>query len=497
MVRGPKHSLAIQVEGAGVVGHVRAIDKRGARMLVQPRDPAADGDNPQLVADTDAALTFTVPSIDATLTFACRVVALEPVDKAGGGLQLAVTFADLSERAQHFVDTCDDLTQNALQQAEAIVAGMYDPAVMLDLEWRGLYFNSPYLKLSGMRPRALQRKFDSGVSPFEVIGNDPAVDAQMAGDAARHARWVHLAQTNVGNIAGDEYVGTLSFIPVLGPFGDVIALIETFRDESAENRMQEHYHELLDYERQRVQRMAKLVTGLAHQINTPLGIINTAGSLIENALDVPVAYMTPSKNLDADELENFFSELRASSLLLKRNVARVNTLVTKVKDLSSTQLTASRESADLAELVDDTLTTMARLLSDRNIQINRQWDSDSEFIWDGYPDHLTRVIRELIQNTVSYAYPDPAGGVLDIRITALERPKAFQVELEDYGVGIPEDMLPQIFEPFVTSDPARATGLGLAIAENIVSNLLHGRLECASDFGNSSKFTIYLPARVP
>ena len=96
-----------------------------------------------------------------------------------------------------------------------------------------------------LRPRALQRKFDGGTLPFEVIGGDPAMDAQMASDAVRLGRAVHLAQTGVTNMAGDEYVGTLSFIPVLGPFGDVVALIQTFRDESAENRMQEHYHELL------------------------------------------------------------------------------------------------------------------------------------------------------------------------------------------------------------------------------------------------------------
>ena len=517
MPRAAKHSLAILVEGSGITGHVRAIDSDGARLRVRlladeaghtsasdgartPVEPTVrpDGEKTDLLQlDTELDFVFSIPSLSASLSLVGRVTEVGEPDGPRDAISVRVAFAELPERAQQFVATCHKLTETALEQAEAIVAGLYDPAVMVDLTWRALYFNSPYIKLSGMRTRALQRKFDDGTLPFEIVGDDPAIDAQMAGDAARLARAVHLAQTIVTNTAGDEYLGTLSYIPVLGPFGDVIALIQTFRDESAENRMQEHYRELLAYERKRVERMAKLVTGLAHQINTPLGIINTAGSLIENALDVPVAYMSPTRQPTADELEGFFSELRASSLLLKRNVARVNQLVTKVKDLSTTQLTASRELADLADLVRESLTTMARLLKDRNIRINCQWDHEYEFLWDGYPDHLTRVIRELIQNTISYGYPTADGGDLDIRIIHLDRQNMFQMELEDYGMGIPEELLRQIFEPFVTSDPARATGLGLAIAENIVTNLLHGRLECTSNLGNNSKFTIFLPAQVP
>lgn len=514
MSPGAKNSLSIHVEGAGTSGQVRAIDRRGARLrLLAPSDPgsgAASNDGSSAVDEAAASesraplsvgreleFAFSIPSLGESLTLSGQVTDVRTGDKPRAGIVVEIAFGPLSERGQQFVDICHQLGDTALQQAQAIAAGLYDPAVMLDLEWRALYFNSPYIKLSGMRPRALQRKLDGGTLVFEIIGDDPTVDAQMASDAVRHARAVHLAQTSVTNMAGDRYVGTLSFIPVLGPFGDVIALLQTFRDESAENRMQEHYRELLAYERKRVERMAKLVTGLAHQINTPLGIINTAGSLIENALDVPVAYMTPSQLPDEDELENFFAELRASSLLLKRNVARVNVLVTKVKDLSSTQLTATRDRTDLATTIRETLMTMATLLGDRKIRANCRWDDDSQFPWDGYPEHLARVIRELVQNTISYGYPDDEGGELDIQIYTVDDGKMYQLELQDYGAGIPEDLLPQIFEPFVTSDHARATGLGLAIAENIVTNLLHGRLECSSDFGKSAKFTIHLPVRVP
>ncbi len=206
----------------------------------------------------------------------CRVRRVDVPDNPRARVIVGVEFGEISDAAVTFISVCGQLEDLTLRQAEAMVSGLYDPAIMLDLDFRALYYNSPYIKLSGMRPRALQRTLDKGTSSFEIIGNDPELDAQIAGDAVRLARAVHLAQTVVTNMEGSEYTGTLSFIPVLGPFGDVLAVVETFRDESAENRMQKHYKTLLAYERERVERMAKLVTGLAHQINTPLGIINTA-----------------------------------------------------------------------------------------------------------------------------------------------------------------------------------------------------------------------------
>ena len=491
MAQGAHWPLKVTAEGAGVTGDVRVIHTQGARLRFRaPHEPPDEG--------ATIAFVFSVPALGQTVEISCQVSQVISPAKARQATDVEVTFGELSDQAKEFIASSGKLEELALRQAQALVSGLYDPAVMLDLDWCALYYNSPYIKLSGMRPRALKRKLDSGISAFEIIGSSPERDPQVASDAVRLSRAVHLAQTNVNSIAGDEdLMGTLSYTPVLGPFGGVIAVVQTFRDESAENRMQEQYKKLLAYERMRVERMAKLVTGLAHQINTPLGIINTAGSVIESVLDVPVAYLSPDASEEQEELEELFSEIRASALLLKRNVSRVNLLVTKVKDLSSTQLTADREHADLAQVVQESVSALAPEIRKRDIKINYAWGTETPFPWDGYPDHLTRVIQELVRNTIVHGYVDAASGAVDIRISKAEGRKVYQLEIEDYGNGIPVDLQQQIFEPFVTSDRTRALGLGLAIAENIVANLLHGRIEVASEVGKNAKFTITLPQRVP
>lgn len=489
MAHGVHWPLAIRADGPDATVDVRAINPEGAK-LVYPVGSQLPAEGASL------EYRFHVANIGQEISIHCRICRVDEPDDPRARAMIGVQFDELSPSATTFITICGQLEALTLSQAEAMVSGLYDPAIILDLDFHALYYNSPYIKLSGIRPRALKRTLEKGTSPFEILGNDPKLDARIAGDAVRLARAVHLAQNNVTNMEGVEYTGTLSYIPVLGPFGDVLAVVQTFRDESAENRMQEHYKTLLAYERERVERMAKLVTGLAHQINTPLGIINTAGSVIESVLDVPVTYMTSSRILDEREMEEVFTELRSTTLLLRRNIARVNLLVTKVKDLSVTQLTSSRELVDLGELVKESISTLERSLKKRGIKVDFQWEDDEHFPWDGYPDHLTRVIQELTQNTMIYGYPDELGGMLDIRISTVDGRNMYLLELHDHGAGINEAVLPQVFEPFVTSNHARALGLGLAIVENIVVNLLRGKIECVSTPGVSTTFSVYVPVRV-
>jgi signal transduction histidine kinase len=97
---------------------------------------------------------------------------------------------------------------------------------------------------------------------------------------------------------------------------------------------------------------------------------------------------------------------------------------------------------------------------------------------------------------IRYAYPDVAGGKVDIRVSVLDN--GFRLEFTDYGKGVPPEVYPQLFQPFVTSGRDRGgTGLGLAISHNIVTNILHGKIRCESAPGQGSTFVVDLPRVVP
>ena len=104
-----------------------------------------------------------------------------------------------------------------------------------------------------------------------------------------------------------------------------------------------------------------------------------------------------------------------------------------------------------------------------------------------------------IQNATRYAYAE-GGGKVDIRLSEFDQggDKWFRIVFEDYGKGVPPEIYPHMFEPFVTSGRAKGgTGLGLAISQNIVTNLLKGKLACESTVGKGTKFIIDIPKAVP
>jgi signal transduction histidine kinase/CheY-like chemotaxis protein len=237
---------------------------------------------------------------------------------------------------------------------------------------------------------------------------------------------------------------------------------------------------------ERIESIANMVTGVAHEINTPLGIAMTANGMLSSlATQIVEAPKGP-------ELDELVSDLKESTKLLSNNLERASRLVRSFKQLSANQLSDERTSCDVAAVINDCVEAMKIETSRRNITIDTNWGPADSFPWVGFAGHLSQVIINLIQNALRYAYKLGAQGKVDIRIT----PTAthFRIEFEDYGAGVSAAIFPRMFEPFVTSARGQGgTGLGLAISHNIVTNLLQGQITCSTKEGVGTKFVITVP----
>lgn len=246
---------------------------------------------------------------------------------------------------------------------------------------------------------------------------------------------------------------------------------------------------------ERLQSIANMVTGVAHEINTPLGVASTANSMIESL--VRQVHVADPK---AAEKEELYEDLGEACRLMTKNILRAHRLIDSFKKLSSGQLSDQRFVVDLRELVGDCLETMKPVTRKQQLVTEVHAVEDQPLRWDGFPGHLSQVIINFVQNTLRYAYPEEQGGKVDIRLSEIGAGDGamFRIEFEDYGKGVPPEILPRLFEPFVTSGREQGgTGLGLAISHNIVTNLLLGRVACLSAVGKGTKFTIELPKAVP
>jgi signal transduction histidine kinase/DNA-binding response OmpR family regulator len=241
---------------------------------------------------------------------------------------------------------------------------------------------------------------------------------------------------------------------------------------------------------ERIESIANMVTGVAHEINTPLGVANTANGMIVS-LAKEVATTPPGPQLD-----DVVKDLMESTELMRKNLERASRLVKSFKQLSSSQLSDERCTSDITAVIHDCIDAMSVDTKKRGITMRTHWDLGEKHSWTGFPGHLSQVIVNLIQNTLRYAYKGEKAGDVDIRLTG--DAEKYTIEFEDYGAGVPPEIFPRMFEAFVTSGrEIGGTGLGLAISHNIMTNLLKGNIACTTAVGKGTKFTLVVPRVVP
>jgi signal transduction histidine kinase len=241
---------------------------------------------------------------------------------------------------------------------------------------------------------------------------------------------------------------------------------------------------------ERIESIATMVTGVAHEINTPLGVANTANGMVVSLAN-EIRETPPGP-----ELDSMIADLKEASGLLSKNLDRASRLVRSFKQLSASQLSDERTTTDLGGVVRDCLEAMSVETKKRNIPFNLEVPESAELKWVGFPGHLSQVLMNLVQNALRYAYKADAPGRVDIRISDVG--ESYRLEFEDYGGGVSPEILPRIFEPFVTSGrEIGGTGLGLAISQNIMTNLLKGQISCTSEVGKGTKFVLVIPHEVP
>lgn len=245
-----------------------------------------------------------------------------------------------------------------------------------------------------------------------------------------------------------------------------------------------------DMELERHRSLSVLVAGVAHEINTPLGIVNSAADLIGEL----VQQITASIG-DASTLRATCDDLRDSTRLVQGNIARACQLIQRFKTLSSQQVSEARQRVNLPDCVQDTLSLYSIQGRRAGIEVVFQPRLIGPPEWDGYPGYLSQILLNLLTNAERYAYPAGTGGRVEIDLTdrILSDARRFDLVVRDFGRGIPSELQSRVFEPFFTTGrDLGGTGLGLAIVYNLVHDSLHGHIELTSRPG-LTEFHVELP----
>ncbi len=243
-------------------------------------------------------------------------------------------------------------------------------------------------------------------------------------------------------------------------------------------------------ESEKMAALGSLVAGVAHEINTPIGLGVTAASTLANATK---SFLTQYKNggrLKRSTLHEYLETTEKGSELLLDNLQRAAELVQSFKQVAVDQTSFSKRSFTVKEYIKRTLLSLDLLLkqSKHDVQVN----GNDEITLNSYPGAFSQVVTNLVMNSIRHAYPDKTAGTLSFNI--LKNNGSLLIEYMDDGCGIPHDHLVKIFDPFFTTARSRGgTGLGLHIVYNLVTQKLSGTIRCESQIGLGTKFIISLP----
>ncbi len=239
----------------------------------------------------------------------------------------------------------------------------------------------------------------------------------------------------------------------------------------------------------RYRSLAQLVAGVAHEINTPLGVITTAASVLAQDLTDLVC--------DAGPITGPLQEAIEAAELISSNLARATRLVERFKSLSSSQAVTVVEEVDLTAVVDDVLALFAPKARAAGLTMEvRDERADPKVPWEGNAGSLAEALLNLLSNVERYAYPAGEGGKVEIVLAGDD--SHFDVTVRDFGRGIPPADLDRVWEPFFTTGRASGgTGLGLAVLNNLVTDGMHGSAEIRSERGTGTSVHLRLPRTPP
>jgi signal transduction histidine kinase len=243
--------------------------------------------------------------------------------------------------------------------------------------------------------------------------------------------------------------------------------------------------------RERLEGIAAMVTGITHDVSTPLGVASTAGSVVDETARRLLGADLKDERVKAE----LGDDMRDALDILVRSLDRARRLIDSFKQFSASQFSNERAKVQLADVVTDCVMVLRSELRRARIALEVHAPPDEDLRWDGFPGHLGRVLVNLLQNSMRYAFDPGKGGKVAIHLDRSVDGEGFVIQYVDDGKGIAPDVLPRIFDPFFTTGKGSGgTGLGLAISHNIVVNLLGGTIECESSVGHGVTFTITLPA---
>jgi PAS domain S-box-containing protein len=358
-----------------------------------------------------------------------------------------------------------------------------------------------------------------GVEPADAIGRTTTdlMSRYGAQKTDENDKRVLAAGTGLG-FYEEEYLDSsgnlrhwlVNKLPLLDANGDIESIVTVALDigerkrgeaemrkakdaaEAALRNLRETQQSLIEAEK--LAALGRLVAGVAHEVNNPVGISLTVASSLERKTALFTAEVARG-DLRRSSLNDFLEASRDASSQLVANLNRAAELITSFKQVAADRNYSDQRVFDLGDLTEQVVMSLRPGLRKHHLTLNV--DCQPNLIMNSYPGPYGQVLTNLFLNAVAHAFPDGKPGAVDIQVRESGKDNV-EIVFSDNGCGMSLDVRRRAFDPFFTTRRDQGgTGLGLHIVYSIVTNRLGGRLDLDSEPGGGTRIQIILPRVAP
>jgi len=242
-------------------------------------------------------------------------------------------------------------------------------------------------------------------------------------------------------------------------------------------------------ESEKMASLGELVAGVAHEINTPVGLSLTGISHFQYMLEqLETRYQ--AKELEEPHFEKFISDTKELAQSIHISLDRAAGLVKSFKQVAVDQSHEILRRFNLNEYINEVLLSLHNKI--KHTQLSVEVDCDQALEVNGYPGSWSQIITNFLNNSLIHAYQKGQTGTIKLKFSQHDNKLHFTYS--DDGCGQEEEIVNKMFNPFFTTNRENGgSGLGLNIVYNLVTQKMKGSINVKSKQGFGTEFTIIIP----
>ena len=244
-------------------------------------------------------------------------------------------------------------------------------------------------------------------------------------------------------------------------------------------------------ESERMASLGGLVAGIAHDVNTPLGVSVTAASFLQERLN-NLKTDFEDKSLTSKNMASFIDEAEQTALLLLNNLERASDLIASFKQVAVDQTSETEREFVLGDYINEIIQSLKPSFKHTEHQINVSCPDN--LVVTCAPGAIAQIVTNMVVNSITHGFEGKAAG--SVTLDVKEDGNNVVIHYQDDGKGLSEEELSKLFDAFFTTKRGEGgSGLGTHIMYNLVTQSLHGHIEADSTLGNGLHYTIRFPKK--